>query len=131
MNRKIDNYLKAKIESKIGEKPFSLVLYLAYKDEKITDEEALLFINNSWKRMHGFPSMRYTKMSYKNKGAHYKKFVWSQKVSKIINEKLLKVRQEYENMNRIGVPLDRSIGSKTWDWEFWRELLNVISDGHV
>ena len=74
--------------------------------------------------------MRYTKMSYKNKGAHYKKFIWSQKVSKIINEKLLKVRQEYENMNRIGVHLDGSIGSKTWDWEFWRELLNVISDGH-
>ena len=49
MNRKIDNYLKAKIEPKIGEKPFSLVLYLAYKDEKITDDEALLFINNSWK----------------------------------------------------------------------------------
>lgn len=131
MNRKIDNYLKAKIEPKIGEKPFSLVLYLAYKDEKITDDEALLFISNSWKRMHGFPSMRYAKMDYKNKGAHYKKFVWSQKVSKIINEKLLKVRQEYENMNRIGVSLDGSIGSKTWDWEFWRELLNVISDGHV
>ena len=96
MNRKIDNYLKAKMGPKIDEKPFSLVLYLAYKDEKITDDEALLFINNSWKRMHGFPSMRYTKMSYKNKGAHYKKSVWSQKVSKIINEKLLKIRQEYE-----------------------------------
>lgn len=47
------------------------------------------------------------------------------------NNVMKKVRQEYENMNRIGVPLDGSIGSKTWDWEFWRELLNVISDGHV
>ena len=131
MNRKIDNYLNAKIEPKIGEKPFSLVLYLAYKNGKITDDEALLFISNSWKRMHGFPSMRYAKMDYKNKGTHYKKFVWNQRASKIINEKLLKTMQEYENMNRIGVPLDGSIGSKTWDWEFWRELLNVISDGHV
>ena len=108
------------------------ILNYAYQNGKITDDEALLFCSNGWKKMHGFKIERYGKKDYRNKGKRYKGFLWNDKVSLVINEKIMRVMKDYVVNERNGVGLsEKDVGSKKWEWAFWSDLLNVMSNGHV
>nr|DAD55729.1 MAG TPA: hypothetical protein [Bacteriophage sp.] len=130
MNDTIKRYFEFK--AKNDNKPFMQILNYAYQNGKITDDEALLFCSNGWKKMHGFNMRRVGKIEYRGKGTRYKHFLWSDKVSFVINEKVLRVMKEYVEKKRNGVGLsEKDIGSKRWDWAFWSDLLNVMDDGHI
>lgn len=129
MNDTIKRYFELK--AKNDNKPFMQILNYAYQNGKITDDEALLFCSNGWKKMHGFNMRRVGKISYRGKGTRYKKFLWDDKISLIINEKVLKVWKEYVNENRIGIPLGFVVGSKEWDNRFFGDLLTVMEEGHI
>lgn len=130
MNDVIKRYFE--IKAKNDNRPFVQVLNVVYQNGKITDDEALLFCSNGWKKMHGFKMRRTGKMNYRNKGTRYKKFLWNDRVSLIINGKILSRMQEYVNENRVGVGLsENDVGSKKWDSLFWGDLLTVMDEGHI
>ena len=130
MNNTIKRYFELKARN--DKRPFVQVLNYAYQNGKITDDEALLFCSNGWKKMHGFKMRRAEKMKYKNKGWKYRKFLWNDKVSLVINRKVLDRMQEYVNENRVGIGLgENDVGSKKWNGAFWSDLLNVMDNGHV
>ena len=130
MNDTIKRYFELKARN--DKRPFMQILNVAYQNGKITDDEALLFCSNGWKKMHGFKMRRAGKMEYRNKGTRYKKFLWNDEVSLVINGKVLKAMQEYIVSERNGVGLsEKDVGSKKWDWAFWNDLLNVMDDGHI
>lgn len=130
MNDTIKRYFELKARN--DERPFVQVLNYAYQDGEITDDEALLFCSNGWKKMHGFKMERYEKIKYRNKGRKYRKFLWNDKVSLVINGKVLDRMQEYANENRVGIGLgEMDVGSKKWRWRLWSDLLGVMEKGHV
>ena len=130
MNDTIKRYFELK--AKNDKRPFMQILNYAYQNGKITDDEALLFCSNGWKKMHGFKMRRVGKMCYRNKGNRYKKFLWNDKVSLVMNGKVLDRMQEYVNENRIGIGLSETdVGSKKWNSLFWADLLGVMEDGHI
>lgn len=101
------------IKARDDNRPFVRLLSVAYQNGKITDDDALLFCSNNWKKMHGFKIERYGKMNYRGKGKRYKGFLWNDKVSLVINEKILKVMKDYVNTNRVGIGLgEKDVGSK-------------------
>ena len=130
MNDTIKKYFELK--AKNNNRPFVQVLNYAYQNGKITDDEALLFCSNGWKKMHGFKMRRVGKMCYRGMGERYKKFLWNDKASLVINRKVLDRMQEYVNENRVGIGLgENDVGSKKWNGAFWSDLLNVMDNGHV
>ena len=130
MNNTIKRYFELK--AKDDNRPFVHLLSIAYQNDKITDDDALLFCSNNWKKMHGFKIERCGKMNYRNKGKRYKGFLWNDKVSLVINEKIMRVMKDYVANERNGVGLsEKDVGSKKWEWAFWSDLLGVMSDGHV
>lgn len=52
MNNIIKRYFE--IKARDDNRPFVRLLSIAYQNDKITDDEALLFCSNNWKKMHGF-----------------------------------------------------------------------------
>jgi hypothetical protein len=125
MNNIIKRYFE--IKARDDNRPFVRLLSIAYQNDKITDDEALLFCSNNWKKMHGFKLEKYGKMDYRNKG-----FLWNDKVSLVINEKIMRVMKDYVANKRNGIGLsEKDVGSKKWESAFWNDLLGVISDGHV
>ena len=130
MNDTIKRYFELKARN--DNKPFMLILHYAYQNGKITDDESLLFCSNGCQKMHGFNMRRVGQIEYKVKGTKYKKFLWRDKVSFVINGKGMSVMKEYVEEERNGIGLsEKDIGSKRWDWAFWSDLLNVMDDGHV
>ena len=130
MNDIIKRYFE--IKARDDNRPFVRLLSIAYQNNKITDDDALLFCSNNWKKMHGFKLEKYGKMDYRGKGKRYKGFLWNDKVSLVINEKILKVMKDYVVNERNGVGLsEKDVGSKNWEWAFWSDLLGVMSNGHV
>lgn len=130
MNDIIKKYFELKARD--DNRPFVHLLSIAYQNNKITDDDALLFCSNNWKKMHGFKIERYGKMHYRGKGKRYKGFLWNDKVSFVINEKVMRVMKDYVANERRGIGLsEKDIGSKKWESAFWRDLLGVMSDGHV
>ena len=103
MNNIIKRYFE--IKARDDNRPFVRLLSIAYQNDKITDDEALLFCSNNWKKMHGFKLEKYGKMDYRNKGKRYKGFLWNDKVSLVINEKIMRVMKDYvahlDNKKRI------------------------------
>lgn len=90
------------------------------------------FVAITGKKMHGFKLEKYGKMDYRNKGKRYKGFLWNDKVSLVINEKIMRVMKDYVANKRNGIGLsEKDVGSKKWESAFWNDLLGVISDGHV
>ena len=129
MNDIIKRYFE--IKARDDNKPFVRLLSVAYQNNKITDD-ALLFCSNNWKKMHGFKLEKYGKMNYRGKGKRYKEFLWNDKVSLVINEKVMRVMKDYVVNKRSGVGLEeKDVGSKKWDCAFWSDLLGVMSDGHM
>lgn len=130
MNNIIKRYFE--IKARDDNRPFVRLLSIAYQNNKITDDDALLFCSNNWKKMHGFKIERVGKMHYKGKGKRYKGFLWNDKVSLVINEKVMRVMKDYVANERRGIGLsEKDIGSKKWESAFWSDLLGVMSDGHV
>ena len=130
MNDTIKRYFKLKARN--DSRPFVQVLNFAYQNGKITDNDALLFCSNGWKKMHGFKMRRAEKKNYRNKGKRYRKFLWDDKASLVINGKVLSVMKDYVEKERNGIGLrEKDIGSKKWDWAFWSDLLNVMEEGHI
>lgn len=130
MNDIIKRYFE--IKARDDNKPFVRLLSVAYQNNKITDDDALLFCSNNWKKMHGFKLEKYGKMNYRGKGKRYKEFLWNDKVSLVINEKVMRVMKDYVVNKRSGVGLEeKDVGSKKWDCAFWSDLLGVMSDGHM
>ena len=120
------------IKARDDNRPFVRLLSIAYQNDKITDDDALLFCSNNWKKMHRFKIERAGKMHYRGKGKRYKGFLWNDKVSLVINEKVMRVMKDYVANERRGIGLsEKDIGSKKWESAFWRDLLGVMSDGHV
>ena len=120
------------IKARDDNRPFVRLLSIAYQNDKITDDEALLFCSNNWKKMHGFKIERAGKMHYRGKGKRYKGFLWNDKVSFVINEKVMRVMKDYVANERRGIGLsEKDIGSKKWEGMFWSDLLGVMSDGCV
>lgn len=114
MNNIIKRYFELKARD--DNRPFVRLLSVVYQNDKITDDEALLFCSNNWKKMHGFKIERYGKMDYRGRGKRYKRFLWRDKVSFIINEKIMK---DYVSINRAEIGLDeKDVGSKKWEWAF-------------
>ena len=82
--------------------------------------------------MHGFKLERYGKIDYTGKGKRYKGFLWNNKVSLIINEKVMKVMKDYVVNERHGIGLgEKDVGSKKWDWAFQSDLLGVMENGCI
>lgn len=130
MNDIIKRYFE--IKARNDNRPFVRLLSIAYQNNKITDDDALLFCSNNWKKMHGFKIERYGKKDYRNKSKRYKGFLWNDKVSLVINEKIMRVMKDYVVNERNGVGLsEKDVGSKKWEWAFWSDLLNVMDDGHI
>lgn len=132
MNDTIKRYFELK--GRNDNRPFVQVLNFAYQNGKITDDDALLFCNNNWKKMHGFKMRRTEKMSYRGKGKGRKKFVWDDKVNSVIFTLILtsNVKQEYVNENRVGTGLGKKdVGSNAWEWTFFSDILNCFNDGHI
>lgn len=130
MNDTIKRYFKLKARN--DSRPFVQVLNFAYQNGKITDNDALLFCSNGWKKMHGFKMRRAEKKNYRSKGKRYRKFLWNDNVSLVINGKVLSVMKDYVEKERNGIGLrEKDIGSKKWDWAFWSDLLNVMEEGHI
>lgn len=130
MNNIIKRYFELK--AKDDNRPFVRLLSVAYQNDKITDDDALLFCSNNWKKMHGFKIERYGKMDYRNKGKRYKGFLWNDKVSLVINEKVMKVMKDYVMNERNGVGLEeKDVGSKKWEWMFWSDLLGIMENGCI
>lgn len=120
------------IKARDDNRPFVRLLSVAYQNGKITDDDALLFCSNNWKKMHGFKIERYGKMNYRGKGKRYKGFLWNDKVSLVINEKILKVMKDYVNTNRVGIGLgEKDVGSKKWESAFWSDLLLFLENGCI
>ena len=79
-----------------------------------------------------FQSWKIWKIDYRGKGKNYKEFLWNDKVSLVINEKIMKIMKDYVVNERNGVGLgEKDVGSKKWERAFWSDLLGVMSDGHV
>lgn len=130
MNDIIKKYFELKARD--DNRPFVHLLSIAYQNNKITDDDALLFCSNNWKKMHGFKLEKYGKMNYRNKGKRYKGFLWNDKVSLVINKKIMRVMKDYIVNERNGIGLsEKDVGSKKWERAFWSDLLGVMSDGHV
>lgn len=120
------------IKARDDNRPFVRLLSIAYQNDKITDDDALLFCSNNWKKMHGFKLERCEKIDYRGKGKNYKGFLWHDKVSRVINEKILKVMKDYVVNERNGVGLgEKDVGSKKWDWAFWNDLLLFLENGCI
>lgn len=130
MNDIIKKYFELKARD--DNRPFVRLLSIAYQNNKITDDEALLFCSNNWKKMHRFKIERAGKMHYRGKGKRYKGFLWNDKVSFVINEKVMRVMKDYVANERRGIGLsEKDVGSKKWEGMFWSDLLEVMSDGCV
>lgn len=130
MNDTIKKYFELKARD--NNRPFVRLLNITYQNDKITDDDALLFCSNNWKKMHGFKIERYGKMNYRGKGKRYKGFLWNDKVSLVINEKVMKVMKDYVVNERNGVGLgEKDVGSKKWDCAFWSDLLLFLENGCV
>lgn len=58
-------------------------------------------------------------MNYRGKGKRYKGFLWNDKVSLVINEKVMKVMKDYVVNERSGVGLEeKDVGSKNGNGHF-------------
>ena len=130
MNDIIRRYFERKARN--SNRPFIQILNFAYQNNKITNDEALLFCSNNWKKMHGFKMRHTEKINCRGEGKRYRKFLWDDKASLVINGKVLSVMKDYVEKERNGIGLrEKDIGSKKWDWAFWSDLLNVMEEGHI